>query len=317
MDRLWVSVIGAMMAQISDRKATYEVIRRISGQTNILTIPRLYLDITGNHKSALFLSQCVYWSDKMGRPFYKSYKDWEEEIGLSRWDLDKARKECKDIVTTELIKANGAPTLHYDINWKALYEKIEGLANGFASNSQMDLRETDKSLTETTAEITTYICDSQKTLQEKPVPPAKKGNGDNVNKEEYLKSIEQSLMKGMIKNNSDYAKFPPDTILWAQRFCELWNSRPPRDKSVSYWITSCRGLADACGEFGLDLLNELHQVFSDACLSHDGIAPFNVNDPGGLIKTARGFAASKRRGEKYVFSYRGEQKQVRHPMIDV
>jgi hypothetical protein len=157
----------------------------------------------------------------------------------------------------------------------------------------------------------------QKTLQEKPVPPAKKGNGDNVNKEEYLKSIEQSLMKGMIKNNSDYAKFPPDTVLWVQRFCELWNSKPPRDKSVSYWITSCRSLADACGEFGLDLLNELHQVFSDACISHGGIAPFNVNDPGGLVKTARGFAASKRRGEKYVFNYRGEQKQVRRPMMDI
>jgi len=145
------------MAQISDRKATYEVIKRVSGQTNILTIPRIYMDITGNVKSALFLSQCVYWSDKMGRTFYKSYKEWEEEIGLTRWDIDIARKECKGIITTELRKANGAPTLHYTVEWDVLYEEIEKLANGFARDSQMDLSDTSKSLTETTTENTTDI----------------------------------------------------------------------------------------------------------------------------------------------------------------
>lgn len=100
------------------------ILRKVAGQGNILTIPRVFIEIAGDHESALFLSQCIYWYDKMGRPFYKTYQDWEQELGLSRYALDKARKNLAGIITTELKLTNGAPVLHYAVDYDAIEARI-------------------------------------------------------------------------------------------------------------------------------------------------------------------------------------------------
>lgn len=161
---------------MSNQRAIVQMVKDISGQSNVLAIPRIFIRMAGDIKAALFLSQCVYWSDKTKRDdgyFYKTAQEWEEETGLTRHELDGARKRTARFVVTKLIKANGAPTLHYHADIDAITEWIEAFyteqANPIAENQQIDLPKTvksdlpktDKSLTETTQEITPQITNKE------------------------------------------------------------------------------------------------------------------------------------------------------------
>jgi hypothetical protein len=166
-----------------DQKTVYALIARVAGQANVLTIPRLFIDWTGDHISALLLSQIIYWSSRTTDAegwFYKSAKEWEEELGISDYQLTRATKKLGEAgVATKLRKVRGAPTLHYRLDRDAFLVWIsEKLGNGFLAppgidspetgkwisdsagdpfpiNSTMDSRVTRESLTKTTAETTT------------------------------------------------------------------------------------------------------------------------------------------------------------------
>lgn len=138
------------------KDSVYGIIRHFTGQENILTIPRVFIDFTGGHVTALLLSQAIYWTDRTKNPegwFYKTQKEWEEEIGASRYQLDNGVNKLKSmgILETSLRKANGAPTVHYRVNQEVFSKSIcQFLANRIAGNSQIHLQEPSKSLTETT-----------------------------------------------------------------------------------------------------------------------------------------------------------------------
>ena len=109
----------------------------------------------------VFLSQLIYWSDHAKREdgfFYKTAKDWHDEIYISKHQINKHTKKLCDleIVETKKIKANGSPTLHYKLNierlalclssfFKNLEIEIEKIENGklkisksISKNSQME-----------------------------------------------------------------------------------------------------------------------------------------------------------------------------------
>jgi hypothetical protein len=166
-----------------DQKTVYALIARVAGQANVLTIPRLFIDWTGDHISALLLSQIIYWSSRTTDAegwFYKSAKEWEEELGISDYQLTRATKKLADAgVATKLRKVRGAPTLHYRLDRDTFLDWIsDKLGNGFSApaggdsresrkwisdssgspfptNSAMHSRVTRESLTETTTETTT------------------------------------------------------------------------------------------------------------------------------------------------------------------
>ncbi|MCJ7443115.1 MAG: helix-turn-helix domain-containing protein [Methanotrichaceae archaeon] len=133
-----------------------------------------------------------------------------------------------------------------------------------------------------------------KDIPVQPISTAIGKNGDSMNKEEIMRNNELALMKGLISNKSDYAQFMEDVRPWVQRVCELWKLRPPVGRSKNFWITGARELEDACGEFGVDLLDE---VYADWKSEFQGpLAPFRVGNPNSLVKTARGKAGMKRQG---------------------
>ena len=145
---------------MDNRDKIKKLIINFSGKDNVIPIPVIYIKLLGDYHTAAFLNQLVYWSDKTKRTdgyFYKTYKEWHEELRLSRYQIDKSISKLKELglIETALKKANGAPTLHYKLNADKLSTWIcEKLTNGIGENSQMELRKTDKSLTETTTEIT-------------------------------------------------------------------------------------------------------------------------------------------------------------------
>jgi hypothetical protein len=99
------------------------LLKSTCGHSHILTIPRPFLDFTGSFEAALLLSQIIYWSDRGRDPdgwFYKSYAQWQDEIGLSEYHV---RKSSNKLVKLGLLEtkvkraATGSPTLHYRLDW--------------------------------------------------------------------------------------------------------------------------------------------------------------------------------------------------------
>jgi hypothetical protein len=130
-------------------------LKKMSGQEGMLAVPRVYVDLTGDVEAALFLSQCVYWSDRSGNSygFYESNKNWQAKLGLSKRKIIRCTKVCSPWVSTSLHRANGAPTLHYKVNFSKLMQDVLDLPETSKSDlpetSKSDLPETSKSLTKT------------------------------------------------------------------------------------------------------------------------------------------------------------------------
>lgn len=112
-----------------NQKQVFKIITQFTGQSNILTIPRIFIDYMGSLKEALFLSQVLYWTgitqDQEGW-FYKAYKDWGDEISLTERQIFPIVKKMKEmgILETKIKKVNGNPVLHYRIEQKNLLQSL-------------------------------------------------------------------------------------------------------------------------------------------------------------------------------------------------
>ncbi|PEO48119.1 conserved phage C-terminal domain-containing protein [Bacillus pseudomycoides] len=137
------------------------IISQISGQENILVVPKIFVKLTGDLTTAILLNQIVFYSDKSKRTdgyFYKSHKEWEEEICLTKRQVSYSTAKLKEmgLVETKLMKANGAPTLHYKLDYDKLVQWIvTNCNNGKSQNVTIDSNNMSQSLTEITTENTT------------------------------------------------------------------------------------------------------------------------------------------------------------------
>ena len=133
----------------------------MSGQDSVITIPKIYIDFTGDLTTAAILNQLVFYSDKGKRSdgfFYKSYKEWEEETGLTKRQVSYSIGKIKDLglVETKLKKANGSPTIHYKLDYDKLLDSIVTKCHyRLEQNVTIDSDKVSQSLTENTTENTT------------------------------------------------------------------------------------------------------------------------------------------------------------------
>ena len=150
-----------------------------SGNQNFVTIPMIYIKLTGDLNAAAVLNQIVYWTGKTKDPegwFYKSYSDWQAEVGLSKYQIsrvisgDKRSKKPAILatlgVTAKLKKAKGAPTVHYRIDLSVLQAAIDAylvehvedipivnnVDNGKSTMLTMESEQSQQSITKNTAE---------------------------------------------------------------------------------------------------------------------------------------------------------------------
>lgn len=103
----------------------FQLIQDLTGQKNLIVIPRLFILKLGDYPSAALLAQCIYWSSKIEQEgwFYKTYKEWEDEICLSKDQAIKASKKLKklELIQTKVKKApTGNPTVFYRVDLNAL-----------------------------------------------------------------------------------------------------------------------------------------------------------------------------------------------------
>ena len=138
-----------------NRDDVLSIVRQFTGHENIIAVPRILIELTGDPILAMMLNQLLYWSAQK-EWIYKSLEDWNEEIGgISRYRMDKFAE--LPYVETELHKANGAPTTHYRINADLFYDALMKIieAKSICGNQQIyRTAEISNSLTKTTTEIT-------------------------------------------------------------------------------------------------------------------------------------------------------------------
>lgn len=142
--------------KIGKQQEVIEVIKALVGQANILTIPRAFIDYTGDINSALLLSQLLYWHDRSSdadHVIYKTYKEWEVELTLTKYQVMRAANilKKKGVLETFVKKAHGNPTVHYQLNVDEFIQQFIQLANfRQLRNFTNESKESRQSLTETT-----------------------------------------------------------------------------------------------------------------------------------------------------------------------
>jgi hypothetical protein len=161
---------------MSNYTAIREMLKRTSGQENTFTVPRVYVDYTGDLTTAILLNQIVFLSDKSKRTdgfFYKTYKEWEKEICLTERQVRYSVNKLKaiGIVETKIMKANGSPTVHYKLDYDKFVESILTFCQiPFEQFVSIDTDILSESLTENTTENTTekYLIEFETFWKEYP-----------------------------------------------------------------------------------------------------------------------------------------------------
>lgn len=168
---------------MSYQKDAFDLVKRFSGQENILSVPRVFCEVTGSLEAGMLLSQLLFWSDKGDDPdgwFYKSYVEWKQHVFLTEYQIRKFSKQFEEagFLETKLKKANGTPTLHYRIKRGEFSEwilKNLGIETEKFQNPNPNISES-SIYTETTTETTTKkIRGSDRAIARpspEPTPPA-------------------------------------------------------------------------------------------------------------------------------------------------
>lgn len=254
---------------------------------------RCFVDLTGNVKAALMLSQAIYWQARVKQSgdgwWYKSAIEWEEETGLTRREQETARRDLTRYMATDL---RGVPaTLYYRVDIETLENDLMGKFQ-FRQKRQTSLPKSAEPVllntpninknTETTTEITNTECDDL-------LPPPKPQLHKPRTVEEYKASIKNILDN---PHYSRFADFPEDVRPIIEQINTLWRLEPPADKkSRAFWITSSRLLITATAEFGLAILG---YVYEDWLKSNP---QYMVSSPKSLIGPVVAKAGKLRTGE--------------------
>lgn len=122
---------------------------------------RVFVSLTGSITGALLLSQSVYWQKRCQHEdgwWWKTYEEWTEETGMSREELNSARKRCAEFLKCE---RRGVPCRNfYTLDQSALETGIASILDsrpaikiaGIPRSGWRDSR--DLLSTETTSETT-------------------------------------------------------------------------------------------------------------------------------------------------------------------
>jgi hypothetical protein len=100
---------------------------------------RVFVTLTGSVKAAILLSQAMYWQKRAKQAdgwWYKTAEEWQEETGLTRHELDTARRDCEKYLKTDL---RDAPARMY---WRVDEDELS--SSLFAEKRQTGLPESDK-----------------------------------------------------------------------------------------------------------------------------------------------------------------------------
>lgn len=149
------------------------LIVHLTGNANIIAVPRVLVKLTGDWNLAAMLSQLIYWSDKGSRSdgyIFKAAYDWGVELGVSPYMVKCFNR--LPYVKTKIMQANGAPTTHYKLDFDMFIDALLVACNNVESDSVKSTNrfdESDESLTKITVKTTKDINDTS-TNQKRKIP---------------------------------------------------------------------------------------------------------------------------------------------------
>lgn len=95
---------------------------------DVRSVQALCKKVTGDHVAAQMLTRLLYWTPRSQSGWvYKSWRDWEAECGLTRAQIKRVHTQgLLEAVGVErqLMKACGAPTVHYRLDVGRLFAAI-------------------------------------------------------------------------------------------------------------------------------------------------------------------------------------------------
>lgn len=142
---------GVFYFTLMTTKDFKEVLNRLVGTSNVLSNNVLFIDFCGgSHGKAQFLSQLFYWQSRATRKdgfFFKTYEDWHKEIRLPKHSISRYANSFKEsgFLKTKTLKANGFPTVHYQLDTDRLIALLVAFCNDgleqFATNDSDNLQQ--------------------------------------------------------------------------------------------------------------------------------------------------------------------------------
>jgi len=95
-----------------------DLVQDVAGQVDVLSFPRAFIGFTGSIEGAILLSKIIQHQEHSGQDggrLFKTYADWEKELGLSKYKVSglSAEMRGKGFLETRVKRANGNPTVHY------------------------------------------------------------------------------------------------------------------------------------------------------------------------------------------------------------
>ncbi len=138
-----------------------------------IDVKRCYIDLAGDLVAGVLLSQIIFWflpSDKGSKLrvehegimwLAKHRADWWDECRITPKQFDRAIKMLagRGLVRHKRFRFGGSPTVHVWLNWPAVVEGVSCILtygeDTISPSGNLQLDETDTSLTETTTETTT------------------------------------------------------------------------------------------------------------------------------------------------------------------
>lgn len=321
---------------MASQKDVWAFIQQVTGQNHILTAPVVFIDICHGHlDTAIFLSQCIYWSDKSKRHggwFYKTSAEWRAELRIKRTAHDRSVTMLRDlgILDTTLRKANGVPTTHYRVNMGALYERIRRLASledqaetdktgidenqhndmpglqvfnmPFAENQQsLGLQKTGNSLTESIHRI----------------PESTRARLEGLREKFGTDPIDAAVKHALGNRAPDVSHYPEHIRETISHVCSLWDLLPPtkRDPYFKLWVRDAITLQAVCGNYSS--AEVLRAIFEDWRKSEARGNAYTVSGPGSLHNMARAkisdFTRTKRRSAEQTVDRWSEERQKMLP----
>ena len=120
----------------------YAILRGLLSDRPLAFHPQL-ARVLGGINEALLFQQIAYWSDKGSDPewIYKTQKDIQDEITLTRTQQENARRKLRSLGVIEEDKRGVPAKLYFRVIWDRVYELLEEYAAQDAGNLQPGMLE--------------------------------------------------------------------------------------------------------------------------------------------------------------------------------
>lgn len=107
----------------------YDLLRSVSGQRQIIAIPRILVRLCGGYEEAAMLSQILYWSHPNTTEgwFYKTLYDWAAELEITEKQVRRAKTnlELLAFIETKLMRTGNSPVTWYRPAPEAIITALE------------------------------------------------------------------------------------------------------------------------------------------------------------------------------------------------